>query len=129
MGRGRLSPRVSTVDAPTPDRATEIDVAELERLGVYDPSRPDAAEQLSLLRWALALGAAPEEFKDRANLGDLIIDLKLRPRLELTLGDAVGDTDLAWADAERLLGALGLTTDPGARVTADELGARIARSG
>lgn len=111
------------VDDPVPDGALEADAADLQRLGVYDPSQPDAAERLSLLRYALALGASPEELTSRPNVGDLIVDLKLRPRLELTLGQAVADTALAWVDAQRLLAALGLPTDPEARVTANELAA------
>jgi adenylate cyclase len=110
------------VDTPVPDDATETDIADLvERLGVYDAARPDAAERLRLLRYALSLGASPEELAAWANLGDLIVDLKLRPRLALTLGEAVGETALDWADAVRLLGALGLPTDPVVRITADEL--------
>jgi adenylate cyclase len=90
-------------------------------MGVYHPSWPNAAERLRLLRYALALGASPKELAARANIGDLIVDLKLRPRLDLTLGQAVADTPLAWVDAERLLGSFGLPTDPAARVTADEV--------
>jgi adenylate cyclase len=99
------------------------DAADLERLGVYDPSRPDARERLNLLRYALALGASPGDLISRSNLGELILDLKMRPRLELTLSQAVADTALAWVDVARLLSAFGLPTDPHARVTADELGA------
>jgi adenylate cyclase len=102
---------------------TEADAADFHRMGVYDPVRPGAAERLSLLRHARALGASLEELASRSNLGDLIVDLKLRPRLDLTLGQAVRETALAWGDAERLLAAMGLPTDPDARVTADELGA------
>jgi adenylate cyclase len=110
------------VDTPVPDDATESDVAALvERLGVYDPAGPDAAERLRLLQYALTLGALPEELVAWANLGDLIVDLKLRPRLALTLGEAVGETALDRDEAERLLGALGLPTDPEVRITADEL--------
>lgn len=118
-----LSSTVAVVDDPVRDVALDADAADLQRLGVWDPSWPDAAERLSLLRSALALGASPEELMSRSDLGVLIVDLKLRPRLELTIGEAVGDTPLAWVDAERLLAALGLPTDPEARITADELSA------
>jgi adenylate cyclase len=109
------------VDTPGSDRGEAIEMVELERLGVYDRDGPGAAEQLRLLGHAIALGASREELEERSNLGELILDLKMRPRLEVTLGDAVGETGLAWTDAERLLGAFGLPTDPRSRVTADEL--------
>jgi adenylate cyclase len=111
------------VDAPSPSDAEEKDVADLERVGAYDPSQPDAAQRLSLLRYALALGASFEELATRSDLVNLIVDLKLRPRLELTLGQAVADTPLTWDVAVRLLGALGLPIDSEARITADEVSA------
>jgi hypothetical protein len=37
------------------------DEAELERLGVYDPEAPDAAEQLDLLTRAFEMGATVDE--------------------------------------------------------------------
>jgi adenylate cyclase len=104
-----------------PGGAKEVDAAELERLGLYDPSSLDAAERLGLLGDALALGASIEELRRKSNLGELIVDLKLRPRLATTLGDAARETGLAWDDAERLLGAMGLPIDPGVRITEDEL--------
>jgi adenylate cyclase len=106
---------------PVPEDASDEDALDLEHLGVYDPSRPDAAERLSLLRQALALGASREELTTFSSLVELILDLKLRPRLELTLGQAVEGVGLAWVDAERLLSALGLPTDREARVSGDEL--------
>jgi len=115
-------------DAPGDDaaaeRAPDAEAAELERLGVWDPARVDAAERLRLLRTALALGATSEELVSRSqDLGLLIVDLTLRPRTARTLGAAIGETGLSWADAARLLAALGLPTDPESRVTDEELAA------
>lgn len=109
------------VEASDADPVTLFDAAELEGLGLYDPSGPRATERLALLRQALALGASPAELRASANLGELVLDLKLRPRLDTTLGDAVAAAGLEWAGAERLLGTLGLPTDPGSRLTADEV--------
>lgn len=104
-----------------PDEPAGVVAAELQRMGVSDPAARDATERLSLLRYAVALGASPEELTIRSDPGELILDLRMRPRLELALGQAVADAGLDWGDAERLLDTLGLATDPDAPITADEL--------
>ena len=48
------------------------------------------------------------------------MDLTLRPRLDITIAEAVAEDGLDWAQAERLLRALGLPTDPAARLTNEE---------
>jgi adenylate cyclase len=93
---------------------------ELEGVALYDPSSPDAADRLSLLYEAVSLGASLEQLVARPNLGELILDLRLRPRLAVTLGEVVRQTELEWAQAERLLKAIGLPVDPEARITAGE---------
>ncbi|HYZ98943.1 MAG TPA: hypothetical protein VE575_09355, partial [Acidimicrobiales bacterium] len=62
--------------------AERPDQAELERLGLFDPTANDAADQLRLLTRAFELGAPVDEVR-RANrifgLGPLILDLAMRP--------------------------------------------------
>ena len=58
------------------------DEAELERLGVYDPEAPDAAEQLTLLTRAFEMGATVDEVVRATHvlgLGPLMLDLVMRP--------------------------------------------------
>ena len=61
-------------DAPDP--------AELERLGVYDPAAPGAADRLHLLIRAFELGATVDEVVGAVRamgIGSLILDLTMRP--------------------------------------------------
>ena len=98
---------------------------ELEALGLYDPTSPDAADQLRLLMGAFDLGATLEEVsradRVRFNLGPLMLDLAMRPA-----GDTQDLADFAGsgADAElvrRIWSALGLpdSESPVVRVTRD----------
>ena len=103
-------------DPPTPD------ADELERLGVYDPRAPDAADHLELIRYVLALGATIEDVT-AANLRELALDLTLRPRGPLTLGEAAAAAGLEWPTAERLMTAVGISADPAGRITNDEAAA------
>ena len=64
------------------------DDAELERLGLYDPSSPGADEQLRLLNRAFELGATVDEavramrLRGAGGLGPLMLDLVMRPHGE-----------------------------------------------
>ena len=80
-------------DPPTPA------ADELERLDVYDPQAPDAADHLELIRYVLALGATLEDVTTAANLGELALDLTLRPRGPLTLGEAAAAAGIDWPTA------------------------------
>jgi adenylate cyclase len=93
---------------------------ELERLGLYDPKAADGAERLELIRYVLALGATIEEVAATSNLGELALDLDLRPRGPLTVGQVIEGLDIEWPTATRLLTALGMATDPDEAVTAEE---------
>lgn len=104
-------------DPPTPD------ANELERLGVYDPGAPDAANHLELIRYVLALGATLEDVTAVANLGQLALDLTLRPRGPLTLGEAAAAAAIDWPTAARLMTAVGISTEPNGAVTDDEAAA------
>ena len=57
------------------------DDVELERLGLYDPTSPDAPERLRLLTRAFELGATLDEIvrAERRGANSLILDLVMRP--------------------------------------------------
>ena len=70
-----------------------------------------------------SLGATPEDVAASTNLGELALDLTLRPRGPLPLGEVAADAGLDWPTTLRLMTAVGLPTDPGYHVTADEAAA------
>src|ERR1700722_20927658 len=84
---------------------------ELERLGLYDPDAADGDERLELIRYVMALGATVEEVAAAPNLGELALDVNMRPRGPLTLGEVLEPLPVEWATAARLLTAFGMTTD------------------
>ena len=102
------------------DERSEPDADRLERLGLYDPSAPDATDRLELIRYVMSLGATVEEVAAAPNLGELALDLNLRPRGQLTLGEVVAATGIEWPTAQRLMTAIGLSTDPDVLITEDE---------
>ena len=93
---------------------------ELERLGLYDPDAEDGDERLELIRYVMALGATVEEVAAASNLGELALDVNLRPRGPLTLGQVIEPLPIEWATAARLLTALGMTTDRDESLTVEE---------
>jgi adenylate cyclase len=93
---------------------------ELERSGVFDPATPDAADRLELIRYAMARGATLEDIAAATNLGELALDLNLRPRGASSLAEVVEAAGMEWARANRLLTALGFPLDADQRLTADE---------
>jgi len=106
---------VSGADAP------DAELDELARLGVYDPSALDAVERLELIRYLQSLGATVEQMAAaKGTLGDLGLDLTLRPDRPATLGAVVSEAGGEWSQAVRLLSAIGLPTDPDEPVTAEE---------
>jgi adenylate cyclase len=96
------------------------DAHELERLGRRDT---DAAYELELIRLAQSLGATTEDLAETTNLGELALDLTLRPRGPLALAEVAADAGLDWATTLRLMTAVGLPTDPGYHVSAGEAAA------
>jgi len=72
---------------------------------------------VDLVRLALETGATPEEIVASTNLGELVLDLQLRPLGTLTVGEVVAESGLGWSSAEPFLAALGVPTDPAARLT------------
>jgi adenylate cyclase len=104
--------------------APDLDLDELERRGAYDPSAPDAADRLALIRYVLELGGTLHQIAAAEGaLGDLALDLALRPDRRTTLGAVTSSAGLEWVDAERLLTAIGLPGDPDEAVTASEAAA------
>ena len=97
-----------------------VDPNELERLGLYDPGASDATDRLELIRYVMTRGATLQDVAAATNLGELALDLNLRPRGSLTLGQVVASTRLEWATAQRLMTAVGLSTDPDLLITDDE---------
>jgi adenylate cyclase len=93
---------------------------ELERRGLYDPDAADGPERLELIDYVMALGATIEEVATSTNLGELALDVNLRPRGSLTIGRVLEPLHIEWATSTRLLTALGMTADPNEPVTAEE---------
>ena len=71
----------------------------------------------------MSLGATPEDVASSSNLGELALDLTLRPRGPLPLREVAVDAGLDWPTTLRLMTAAGLPTDPAFHVTADEAAA------
>jgi adenylate cyclase len=102
------------------DEPAPLPREELERLGLYDPDAANGPERLELIRYVMALGATVEEVAASSNLGELALDLNLRPRGPLTIGKVIEPLHIEGATATRLLTALGMSTDPDEPVTTEE---------
>jgi adenylate cyclase len=96
------------------------DAEELECLGLYDPTAPDAQERLCLIWYAISRGASLDDVARAPNLGELALDMTLRPRGPLPLREVAASAGLNWPTTLRLMTAIGLPTDPDFLVTADE---------
>jgi adenylate cyclase len=94
--------------------------AELELLKLCDPLAPDTPDRLELIQYVLGLGATLEDVAGASNLGELALDLTLRPRGPLTLSEVAASAGIDWPTTLRLMTAIGLSTDPDFPVTADE---------
>jgi adenylate cyclase len=99
------------------------DAHELELLGQRHPDALEQAHELELIRFVLSLGATPEDVAAATNLGELALDLTLRPRGPAPLADVAADVGLDWPATLRLMTAVGLPTDPRYHVTAGEAAA------
>jgi adenylate cyclase len=96
------------------------ELGELVRAGVYDPDAPGAADRLELIRYVLERGATLEEVALSSGLGDLALNLTLRPGSTLTVADVTVRAGIGQHDAMQLLSALGLPLEPDQTMTADE---------
>jgi adenylate cyclase len=93
---------------------------QLEELGAFDPDAPGAQDRLDLIRLAMARGATVEEVAARQNLGELALDVQLRPRGSHTLSQVAAESGLEWPKVQRLVAAIGLPSDPAVLLTAGE---------
>ena len=88
-----------------------MDASDLERLGVYDPDAPDAADRLVLLEYLVSLGATEEDLLEAhrtQTAGGLALDLTLRGRGRGVTFEALGSTiELDPDEGARLWRALG----------------------
>jgi adenylate cyclase len=91
-----------------------VDKAELERLGLYDPSDPHAAERLELIEYLLGVGATLEDMLEaRDELPIVASTVALRPRGEsFTLAEAAARAGMPLEKAVRIWRASGLP-EPG----------------
>jgi len=89
-----------------------MDLAALEKAGLYDPASPRAEERREVLAYLTSLGATVEEMVDahqRGRLLSLPLDRALRcGRASLTLGQAAAQAGVEEATASRALRAVGL---------------------
>ncbi len=106
-----------TEDQPRPDPH------ELERPAWRDQDALNEAHEPELIRFVRGMGATPEDVASSTNLGELALDLTLRPRGPLPLREVLSDVGLDWPAALRLMTAAGLPTEPGFHVTAGEAAA------
>jgi hypothetical protein len=81
-------------------------------LGDLDPAAQDDADQRELIRFAMSRGATSEQVAQARNLGELALDLTLRPRGALPLREVAASAGIDWPTTLRLMTAAGLPTDP-----------------
>jgi adenylate cyclase len=84
------------------------------------PAGPAEENRLELIRYAIASGATAEEIEAAGNIGELVLDLNLRPRLAFTLREVVDGAGIDWSRAQRLLAATGIPWSADEQVTAAE---------
>lgn len=103
------------------DRQPDLDELEqLERLGAYNPDDADASDRLDLIRLVMARGGTIEGVAASPNLGELALDLQLRPRGRLTLRQVAAESGLDWPMVQRLVAAIGIPSDPDNLLTPGE---------
>jgi adenylate cyclase len=87
---------------------------------VCEPEPPTPADRPELIRYAKSLGATGADIDASSNLGELALDLTLRPRGSRTLREVADAAGIDWPTTLRLMTAVGLPTDPEYLVTEDE---------
>jgi len=99
------------------------DEAELQRLGLYDPSASGAEDRLAVLRRLFELGGTVDEIVEAARTyteNDLALDLALRPPGQtLSLDEFVASSDLDPDLVRQLWSALGLPASGPVKVAPD----------
>ncbi len=112
-----------------------MDASDLERLGIYDPSLPDAEDRLRLLEFLVNSGAGEDELVGAAatdSLGALALELALRgPDAGCSIDDARREAGLGREPASALWRALGFADPQGSplRLSAAEAAALATLAG
>ena len=101
-------------DQPVPD------VDQLARIRAERAGAPDAAQVADVIRLALEAGATSDQVLNAPNLGELILDLDLRPLGQETAGEVVAGVGIGWQEAAPFLRAIGIPVDPAERLTDGE---------
>jgi adenylate cyclase len=104
-------------DQPVPD-VDQLARIRAERSGGLDP-----VEVAAVIRLALEAGATPEQVLNAPNLGEMILELELRPLGQETAGEVVTEVGVGWEEAWPFLRAIGIPVDPNERLTEGEAGA------
>ena len=84
------------------------------------PAGPEEENRRELIRHAIASGATAEEIEAAEDIGELVLDLNLRPRLEFTLREVIDAAGIDQSKAQRLLAATGIPWSADEHVTAGE---------
>ena len=112
-----------------------MDASDLQRLGIYDPSAPDAEDRLRLLEFLTDRGAREDELVGAAatdSLGALALELALRgPGAGFSFDEASRNAGLDWESASALWRALGFADPKGSplRLSAAEADALVTLAG
>jgi adenylate cyclase len=96
------------------------DVDQLARIRSARAGAPELAQVADVIRLALEAGATSDQVLNAPNLGELILDLELRPLGPETAGEVVTDVGVGWEEAAPLLRAIGIPVDPAERLTEGE---------
>ncbi|MGB7053151.1 MAG: adenylate/guanylate cyclase domain-containing protein [Acidimicrobiales bacterium] len=96
------------------------DVDQLARIRSARAGAPDPAQVADVVRLALEAGATSDQVLNAPNLGELILDLELRPLGPETAGEVVTDVGVGWGEAAPFLRAIGIPVDPAERLTQGE---------
>jgi adenylate cyclase len=98
-------------DQPVPD-VDQLARIRAERSGGVDPE-----EVAAVIRLALEAGATSDQVLNAPNLGEMILDLELRPLGQETAGGVVAEVDVGWEEAAPFLRAIGIPVNPAERLT------------
>ena len=77
-------------------------------------------ERAELIEYVMAHGATAADVARSRNLGELALDLQLRPRTDETLAMVAERAGVEWRRVQRIVAALGLPADPDGHTTAEE---------
>ena len=101
-----------------------LTATDFERLGLYDPDAPDAADRLALIEFLVGLGATEEELieAERTQLGaGLALELILRTGSHSTFEDAATSAGLSFEQAARWWRGMGFPNPTATTPIPDEL--------